>query len=437
MKLQVPAPGEKHDDPMAMHDVLSVSFGICILLAIAMGLFFSGILKDDGDGQSALRANSAAKTRSSSEPAGGQTHKQPSKKRAAFSKLGAEQLRAYAWDDDAASMAWEVGPREAAEAACEHYSAQLVENTLEATLMAALLTPVRETQRHAPWSCLSRLYLDDQLDATGELHQEMAALWRTLEAFEDLAPIASSIVADFRTTRDRPKSPRFYRWLSVCALNLPFGQAAQECHRLLRQLAPEYGEDFLMMADRLLGQPLAIEEIAIMTTTLGMFARRGQPFAWRVAETTALPDYDVDFRQGTVFTLCRLAHSPNQDVAGHAASALAHAAGVSNRPGDTHILYRWRHTCRLAFAASDSPSDAASDVASDAPVAVLHVWSGQEHDLPDYTLAGAIERGDCKRDDTRPAWYCGAERWRAGRTPLSQALAEWYNESRYVEWSDR
>lgn len=348
-----------------------------------------------------------------------------------FEKLGPEKLRQFPWTPTTAAAAWEYGSRDAAEAACEHFAPGLTRDDLDPALVESLVTSLDRQSPTAPWTCLSRLLLNQQLPPDTSLHTTLENTWQAIEAFEDHGPIAASVVEHFRTTRNRPESPRFFRWLRLCAFQFTEDArtsfpAAMQCHALLNQIAPEQGEDFIMAADRIWTESPTESERHAIIRSFAILAKRGQPYAWRTDETTALPDYNTDFKLGVVFSLCRILHSSDDSDAREAATAIAAVAGSSIRPADVNLFYRWRKTCRFAFLEKDASPDDELPLLQLTPEKPAH----------DYSLASLIERGECTRYENKPDWYCGAERWRGGKKSIPDALGDWYNETRYVEWRD-
>ncbi len=468
-KLHVPSPGEKYEDPLALYDVLSLSIALCLFLAIGGAILIMTSSKDE-DPNPPIRLQSVPGTVDFSEV---------EQALRSLENLGPEKLRQFAWTPNTAIAAWEYGAREAAEAACEHFApalfdtdaSQNTENTentekLDArtaqNLTESLLRSLHRQSITAPWTCLSRLHLNAQLPPNTELARELENTWQVIEAFEGYGPLAASVVDGFRLSRNRPESPRFYRWLKLCAFQFAEQAptsfaAAMPCHKLLHQISPEQGEDFIMAADRLWNDSLTERERHSIIRALNILARRGQPYAWRTDETPTMPDYNADFQLGVVFTLCRIVHSPDESDARQAAAAIAAVAGSSIRPADKNLLYRWRKTCRLAFLPRDADPDQelpllqistlTRQLPAEAPTDDQLLGEQIEADqhaekspttqlLPDYTLASVIDRGDCQRFENRPDWYCGADHWRGGNKMPADALGDWYNETRYVEWID-
>ncbi len=442
-KLHVPAPGEKHEDPLALYDVLSVSIAICLFLAIGTAIMLStSVEKTNRTPQTKLTFSENTVDFDAVE----QSLQQ-------FKSLGPEKLRKFAWTPTTAAAAWEYGSRDEAEAACEHFAPRLISDDLDPELLNSLVQSLDRHSMDAPWTCLSRLHLNQQLPPNTPLYATLENTWQSIEYFEDHGPIAASVVDHFKTTRNRPESARFYRWLRVCAFQFTEDArtsypASMQCHSLLNQIAPEQGQDFIMAADRIWSEsPTEFERHSIIRAFV-ILAKRGQPYAWRTDETPALPDYNADFKLGVVFSLCRILHSPDSADAREAAAAIAAVAGSSIRPADPNLFYRWRKTCRSAFLDKDaSPDDEMPFLQVTQPSADQQADDQQADDQPDenlaqqqnphdYSLTSLIERGECTRYEDKPEWYCGAERWRGGKKSIADALGDWYNETRYVEWRD-
>ncbi len=447
-KLHVPAPGQKHEDPLALYDVLSVSIAICLFLAIGAAILLStSVDKTTRTTKTQLTFSENTVDFDAVE----QSLQQ-------FESLGPEKLRQFPWTPTTAAAAWEYGSRDAAEAACEHFAPGLIRNDLDPALVNSLVQSLDRYAMNAPWTCLSRLLLNQQLPQNTPLHTILENTWQSIEAFEDHGPIAASVLENFRATRNRPESPRFYRWLRLCAFNFTEDArtsypAAMECHNLLNQISPEQGEDFIMAADRIWSDSPSKAERHTVIRAFTILAKKGQPYAWRTDETTALPDYNTDFKLGVVFSLCRILHSPDDSDAREAAVAVASIAGSSVRPADENLFYRWRKTCRFAFLDKDaSPDDeiplfnvtvpSAEQAVDEIPLDEIPASEIPAEKPPvqqqahDYSLAKPIERGECARYEDKPDWYCGAERWRGGKKSIADALGDWYNETRYVEWRD-
>ncbi|MFU8802912.1 MAG: hypothetical protein ACNA8W_03790 [Bradymonadaceae bacterium] len=416
-KLQVPAPGQKPVDSTELDDTLFYSLMLCVILVV-LGYFF-WIAGDDEveiEGQESAQAVHLSQA-------------QEAQDLNEFAAMSEEELKAHRWDEAGLVQVMQHGPGEAADVACEHLKPRLESGEVGRQVHLAMLESVTRRHPQAPWSCLTRLFLDEKLSDELGIHKELETFWKEVETFESHVGLAANLVAGFRTSRNRPESERFYRWLRLCGAHLEY-PASGECHRLLRQISPAQGEDLLLMIDKHLEETsLPVHELEIIIHGLGHLATNGQPMRWKIEETRALPAYDVDFRQGAVFMLCRLVNSPNEELSRLAAQRLSRAASVVARTGDPHLIFRWRAGCRLGFGVDDADEYI--------PVPLLAVWTGDDEEQPRYSLKDAIERGDCKPREGHPSWTCGSSRWTGEGKPLQLALLDLFTHSRYIEWQDQ
>jgi hypothetical protein len=415
-KLHVPAPGESPQDPYGIDEVLFYPFLLCLVLAGLGALYWPG--KKNYEAMQAELEALAASEAESILPA----------KAVKFFAMSEQALGSYDWDDEARAVVLEHGPRRAGELVCEHLRDELITGEVLAELRQALAASVKAGSPQAPWSCLSLLYWDDQLKQVPELEEVLEQVWSSAGRFEADSALIEGIVADFRAQRRRPRSEEFFGWLRHCGMRLDWGSEG-ECLRLLRQIAPAQGEDFLLMVDRHLSHgELAEETVIDAVTALGHVAIHGQPSRWRIEETRALPAYDFDARVGAIFLLCRLVNSPSQEVSRAAARRLSQTGAVSVRATDPHLVFRWRAGCRIAF----GPSEA--DPYTSVPV--LGVWTGEADADPIYGLEDAVERGDCEVREGLPMWSCGVRSYNGKGRTLQQFMSEVFTETRYVEWAD-
>lgn len=419
-KLHVPAPGERSGDPYGVDDILFYAFAICLAF-VALGYFF-WIDRDPGQ-------EKVAEVLSARAPMDEPGEVEPSSRVQFLLELSGEELEAYDWDDETLMLVFAYGPRLASEAACLYLAPKLSAGEVDGGVVEAMIQGIEEQNPLLPWSCLSRLFLDGELSNVGVLEEGFEAFWRAVETFEFHQGIIERVVSDFRTSRSRPESERFYRWLRLCGLQ-PGYTPSGECLRLLRQLSPAQGEDILAMVDKHLeGEELSADELLRIIDGVGYVAIHGQPSRWRIAETRALPAYDVDLRIGAVMMLCRLVNSPDDDLSRAAARRLSQAAAVVARTADPHLIFRWRAGCRVGF----GPEGADSYT----PVPLLGIWTGNPDEAPVYSLRDAVERGDCEVREGLPIWACGARQWTGEGRTLQQHLNEVWTHSRYIEWADR
>jgi hypothetical protein len=419
-KLHVPAPGERSGDPYGVDDILFYAFAICLAF-VALGYFF-WIDRDPGPEHVAHALIRAASVEESAEV-------DPSSQVHFFLALTGEELDTYVWDDATLMRVFAFGPRSASEAACAYLGPKLSGGEVEGGIIEAMVQGVEAHNPQGPWSCLSRLFLDDELSNVGVLEEGLEVFWREVETFESHQEIVESVVVDFRTKRSRPGSERFYRWLRLCGIQ-PAYSPSGECLRLLRQISPAQGEDVLTMIDKHLeGGELSTDELLRIIDGVGYVAIHGQPSRWRIAETRALPAYDIDLRIGAVMMLCRLVNAPDDNLSRAAARRLSQAAAVVARTADPHLIFRWRAGCRVGFGREGADSYT--------PVPLLAVWTGNSDEAPAYSLRDAIERGDCEVREGLPIWACGVRRWTGEGRTVPQYLNEVWTHSRYIEWADR
>jgi hypothetical protein len=413
-KLKIPGPDE-HNDFSEIDTTIVVGWAICMLICIALFLFF----RDRRPEAEQAPPDDPVEARQLDlvERAGAR----------------AENFDRIEFGDKDAVAVFRHGPRAAAEAACETLSEPLAAGTLTHTVHLELLKTVDRRAEHAPWTCLLERYFTEDISTELDLHAEIDEFWGAMQRFEAPAAIVSSVIDDFRSTRERPEQAGFYSWLRLCALH-PRYEAASACLALTRQLSPAQGVDALAMVEKHFKErdPQAlVADMDVLVPGVGKLASQGQPDAWTVGQSSAIDDYDTSLRIGASFVLCRLAQSPRQEVASKAALQLAEVATVAARPTDENLLTRWRESCSLAFR---NDADADADPEEEGGSKVLAVWNGEADNPPDYTLAWAEERGDCTPSESRPSWYCGVELWQGEDQALDLAMMGFFTETRYVEW---
>ncbi|RAL23912.1 hypothetical protein DL240_07125 [Lujinxingia litoralis] len=333
--------------------------------------------------------------------------------------LGAIDVGALEGGERARAVTY--GPRALGEALCEW---GLEHAAPEDELWAALGDVVSRRSERAPWTCLVRGYLGGGLEAPAQLVREMDGFWDEVEKGEHQGVVAG-VVDEMREERRRPESERFYTWLRGCAAR-QVGQLPRRCLKMVRQLSPGQGRDVLEMIDRQLEGNPEVEVILEMSAALGRLALVGQPEDWRVHEAAGLPDYDVDLRQGALFSMCRLMNSPEPEVRDDAAQRLAKIAQVAMRPTDEYVQYRWLKTCRIVFGDREAYDERAFPY--------LGVVDAAGEMEPRYAYAELVDLGLCEEQEGAPLWLCGARRWTGGVKRLSDVLADDFLVSRYVEW---
>lgn len=327
------------------------------------------------------------------------------------------------------ARAFEVGPGKLTEFLCERELEAMRAGEMSEGEVEALVGRVRRRSTDAPWTCLMREYLNGDLGEEA-LNEALGEAWAEVEALEGLGLSMAKAVATYREERNRPENERFYRWLRRCAIHFEYG-ASGECQRLGRQLAPEYGADLLEMIDEHLQEELSEAEILEVAGALARMAKVGQPEAWKVVETAFLPDYNVDFRLGSLFGLCRLMNSPDPRISREVSEYLGAVAGATSRAAREYTSYRWRETCRMAFGDPDKPQE---PVPMLGVVVIREFEGGREVQELDYSLATLIEWGHCRVEEGAPRWFCGAERWTGGAEAMHRVMGRYFTQTSYVNW---
>lgn len=418
-KLYIPDPDEQ---PKEVFGILELAALICFFAAVTIFYWFSIQPAPAGAEKAALGAEEEAIQDLSAEM------RRQKKVAASFDEKKPSKLKKYAWKTEEMLAVIRYGARGTAEAACEARAGQIKEGALSDPALMTYVKAIDRRAENAPWACLLRLYLADQIGQES-LQKELDEFWEEVEAHEGNARIIASTLEEFRKTRDRPEADRFYAWLRLCALDFDY-QAAAECQRLLHQISPKQGADILMAAETHFQQSEPdSEEVKMIVDAIGTMARNGQPHAtWNVQETRNLPDYDVDFRQAAVLYLCRFVHSPDLEVSEAASLELGKAALFGARGFDDKLRRRWIETCRLAFKKTDAPGDPA--------LQILAVWDGTEESKPEYALKQDVDRGVCEVQEGYPMWYCGTRLWNGEGRALDMALQDFFVETRYIETED-
>lgn len=354
--------------------------------------------------------------------------------RAEFEQMVArDQLDGVDWLDnpDRAARAIEVGPRKAAETACTAYEEAIADGDAPRDVTRLLRQSVARTAEQTPWNCLLRLYLDDRLHADGALTDELADFWETAETLDDHGDIMADVIdAD---PQHWPRGERFSRWLQRCAFAVDY-PPGERCRRQLNATndeADDLLEALIAHLGSTTGSPEEVHEelhfdLKLAAQTLSTFARHGQPEGWHIVETDALPDYDVDFRLGAMFMLCRLVNAPDSDVRQAAIDGLQSVGEIAPRPANPHIQFRWMRSCAQAFG---DPEDAHRDN----PLLAVSVIDDGEKTV-DYGLDLLVEEQLCEPEPGYPTWFCGAERWTGEGRPIRRVMARNFAEAGYVEW---
>lgn len=424
-RLRVPDPDEVDSDPegpletLALAGILSVMFMLGIALLSVDDNTQSGESPTPPGNLPGAGAPTAASTTSKDTP--------PTRELVRNLAGKHEASEDIAWTPEHVDAVLRHGPRELTELACRAVftgDAQVEPRRFRADLLSL----VDRRADHAPWSCIWRRYLEDDLPETSSLYDEIHTLWSdSAQLFRPIdPPLASVVISWHPDRRGLPDDKRVLPWLRLCALQYDF-QAATACQQVLAGLAPEQGRDLLSAieahlnvtdpGDNAFDLPLLIEG-------LGSIAEHGQPDGWRLLETEAMPDYDADIRIGAAFYLCRFVNSPDTSVAERAARNLTSAAGYTPRMVNESLRKRWVKSCKLAFGSE-------TDDGTRAPA--LAVWSGDPDSQPDYTLQGAIERGDCKTDGPEPDWYCAVRQFNGNSV---SELDDFFVQSRGIESHD-
>jgi hypothetical protein len=421
-KLHIPAPDGQEEEVEGDISIVFLSAIFCFGLACSLLYFFSFVQT------SAKSADAGPSERAEEVDPRQKLLKEQRALAATFDEFTGEQFDEHEWKEEEEVAVFRFGPRRATETLCRKHKDAIVSGKLDPIRSIELLKSLERRVEFAPWTCMNRLFLAGELPEDGPLDREMTKFWKDLRQWKGNPRLIMSVLADFRETRDRPAVPEFYRWVRLCALNYDY-QGATECRRLLRQISPQQGTDILAMTDRHLRETTRLEddEAGIVIAALGRLARNGQPPNWKVVEDEGIPDYDADLRNATVLFLCRFVHSPNTEHAVKAAEELRRVADAAGRAYDARLLERWRETCRIGFDGGRTSEERRA-------IPIVASWDGVEGNPPDYSLEVVQKLGHCARTPRRPVWWCGAEQWAGKLEDLERATANYFIETRYMEW---
>lgn len=324
------------------------------------------------------------------------------------------------WTDEEIVATLRFGNRVSNEFLCGARRAQISDDTVADAMLLELVKAVDRRGENAPYGCLSQLFFDGKLPQA-TLRDELEEFWAEAEQWGGNARLAGTVADYFREFRERPESPRFYRWLRLCGLNTEY-EAMPACQQLLYQISPAQGADLVLVIDKHLeelGTEIRPSEMVIFTRTLGVIARNGQPKNFKVMQTPALPDYDQDIRNAALFQLCRFVNSPEDQVSESAAAELSQIAKYSARAMGKTMRLRWYEACRTAFQATDEKP-------------MIAVWNGQPESAPKYTLSAIVDAGYCEVKEGYPLWYCGSSRWNS--KDMGTDLQAIFVNTSWVEW---
>lgn len=359
---------------------------------------------------------------------------------AQIGKLDDAALAARTWTPEDQQAVLRFGPREATELVCQQSADAIRDDSLPKQLRLELEKTLDRRTEFAPWTCMMRLFLDRAIPA-GPLYNEMKEYADEISRHQGKERIPISVLEDFRKNRERPDNPTFYAWLRLCALDFDY-QPHVECQKLLYQMAPDQGADMLQMIELHWNESgTKLADMKMIIRGLGHLARNGQPHSWKVKETDALPDYDVEFRQAAVGYLCRMMHTPTSAERGTteeldpvpelAGEQLGKTGLVGARAYEEKLLMRWREACRIALGGGYN-----EDRTEFTPVPILGVWDGDPQTSTDYRIASAIKLGTCRYRDEYPMWHCLADAWKDEERTLDAALAHAFVQTRYMMWED-
>lgn len=356
-------------------------------------------------------------------------------------------LDAQSWTRADVEAAVEHGHVDLSNLACEHVMARLKGALKEvkpwskddiSALTTMLYKRAARRTNNTPMACLVRAWFQRDLTHKRHLGSEVAKIWSEVEKGETPSTLVAYMVKEFERTRNRPTHPRFIAWLRNCALR-PGKTEWSFCVRILRQMSPAQGKDFLDMIDHHIKDlstqhrpgTVALDEIGVI---LGRLVSKGQPDAWRVIQTKAQFNYNYDLRIGATFVLCRLLHSPDQLVSSGAIEGLGIAAHINALPTKTAHA-RWRTTCHMAFGGEHIDDKIVPPkLPKIAPLAPFKVWSGKSGEAPIYHLEDAVARQDCPTYEDKPSWYCGIPLWSGESTSVSTSLTNLHTKTRKFEW---
>ena len=356
-------------------------------------------------------------------------------------RLDAAALASKEWTEPEQAAVMRFGPRAAAEAICTKFADDIRNDKLTKTLRIEIEKSIDRRVEFAPWTCMLRLHLERAIPE-GSLRNEMDEWFVEISEHRGNERIPISVLEEFRARRERPQNPSFYAWLRLCALDFDYAVHA-ECQKLLHQMSPEQGADLLMMIEKHWAEiGTTLPDMRVIIAGLGYLARNGQPHSWKVAETTELPDYDVDFRQAAVGYLCRMMNTPTPKeregivseldlVPQLAGDQLRKIGLVGARAYEEKLLRRWRETCRIAFGGG-----ANEDRTKMVNVPLLAVWDGDPAKPANFSIHAAADLGTCKLREGYPPWYCLAQTWVDESRTLDAAVAHAFTKTRYMEWEE-
>lgn len=416
MKLEVPAP---EAPPSRDETQISIELWIGLVLSVLV-IFFGWI------------AWVQPQTEPADDPFGhieDEDDREAQRERAQFEEMvDSGRIDRIDWSDrqEEATRIFQIGPRDATEVVCRQYQQELSEGMMPRPMMRALLRAVSRRADDAPWTCLVDRYLHDALPDDSALSDEVVSFWRDVEWVEHHGAIMAGVVADFHGAEQRVDTEQFRQWLRRCAIAVDYG-AAEACQRLIADEAPHYGADLLeTLIDHLDEDDVDERDLRLASQALTYFARYGQPLDWTIEETPELPDYNVDFRLGALFLLCRFINSPDEEIREYAVEGFGRVAEVAGRPTSPHMQYRWRKSCRHAFGDAEDPP---------ARLPMLGVVSldGDEETV-DYGMQTLIDAGYCEAEPGVPLWYCGAQHWTGGGEAIRRVLGNYFALTSYIEW---
>lgn len=422
-KLRVPAPGDPEEPESPYDSSIVVAATVSILVGLAIFLARYPDAPPPG-------ASSHSDVDSSEAGREVPTNAVAARLRDLEDENSLKELAERDWSAAEQASAFGHGPEKVARAVCRASADELASGELDGKAAAALVSAADRRESHVPWACLLRLYLEDRLSKDLQVYDEVEAVWNKLRAFEASKALVDRLLRVWGEEGAFPDSPRFERWLRLCALNFEVGEG-QVCRRTLAELAADsqqkqkYGADLLDVVETHLRETELNPnyDLPILIAALERLAERGQSDGWRVVETEELPDYDVDLRIAAGFYLCRMVNSPNDDVAGRAAESLSEAAGVAVRAVNEGLRTRWLEACKRAFRTGGTEEQ------PDAPA--LAVWNGEPDSEPRYELEFAVENGLCEVREGHPRWYCASLMWQGGGP---EDLLDFFVSTRHVEW---
>lgn len=423
MKLEVPDPEQPDPvDPTQLSMELWIGIVVSVML-IFFGWFFWVRPQIEADGDSREEVDTEERR-----------EREVQRDRGDFEQmLDSGEAEQFDWsaNPDRTARVFEVGPRRAAEVACEDYEDELESGTASRDVTRILRQRVARSAEDLPWACLLRTQLEGRLPEDAALSEELADFWERAATTEQHGEIMRTVVD--HSPEQWPDDERFDRWVRRCALAGDY-PAGDHCRRALREGG--YGDDILEMLIGYIGETTgAAEEVhreldddlELAVDALSRFARHGQPESWKITETEQLPDYDVDFRLGSLFMLCRLVNAPVREVRADAISGLRSVAGIADRPASPHVQFRWMRACRRAF--GDDPNANQPE----APILAVSIVDDGVRTV-DYGLDLLVDEGLCEIEEGFPRWFCGSTRWTGEGRPVRRVMSMYFAQSGYVQW---